>query len=127
MARQQSVAEPTRAGRHDVANRCQLRSPRASTAAALQLAPPSALTSTRAMPSSAHAQPEISMGALSAQVSPVAGVTITDCGATDQTGTVLVPSCASGAGSLYQRVVNAPSARRSASAMRVSHFTLLVP
>jgi hypothetical protein len=58
-----------------------------------------------------------------------AGATITDCGAIAQTGTVRPRADArsSSTGSLYQRVVNGPGARASASVMRVSHFTLFVP
>src|SRR5271166_3000466 len=129
VARAQSVAGPKAAGRQDIANRCQFRSTRGSHSAALQLAPPSALTSTRSTPSSDQAQPRISTAVSRRQVSPGAGATITHCGATDQTGIVFAPSRPSeaGAGSLYQRVVNAPSERLSASVIRVSHFTLLVP
>ena len=54
-----------------------------------------------------------------------AGATITDCGAIDQTGTVdpVGWPASSSTGSLYQRVVNGPRARLSASVTRMSHFT----
>ena len=58
-----------------------------------------------------------------------AGETISDSGAIDQTGVTTPVSrpAPSRTGSLYQRLVNGPGARRSASVIRASHFTLLVP
>src|ERR1700681_968520 len=128
-AREHSTCVPDSTGRHEAQNRCQARSARGPASAVSQVPPPSALTSTRSIPPSAHAQPQISRGLSRASASPGAGDTITDSGATDQTGAVvpqLRPST-SKTGSLYQRVVKAPAYRISASVIRVSHLTLLVP
>ena len=91
----------------------------------LQVLPPSVLTSTRARSSSDQAQPQISTGVPRLCIAPGLGATITDCGATAQTGTIS-PGLL-GSGSLYQRVVNAPVGRVCARVMRLSHFTLFVP
>jgi hypothetical protein len=81
------------------------------------------------MPQSAQAHPHTSCSVLRVRACPGAGDTMTDSGATDQTGTVLPtsPPAVLGTGSVYQRVVKGPDARVAATVMRVSHLTLLVP
>ena len=80
-------------------------------------------------PPSAQAQRQISAFTPMANVWSGAGETITDSGAMGPTGTVAPVDCPAvfWTGSLYQRVVNGPAARASASVSRVNHFTLFVP
>src|SRR5690349_3104563 len=125
LAREASVTAARLLGTHEIAKRCQPRSDASSSCAGRQ-SPPSTLTSTWTTPPSAQAQPQTSTACWALTVASGAGATITDCGAMAQTGAVR-PLASSSSGSLYQRVVNGPEARVSASVMRVSHFTLLVP
>src|SRR5437660_4588477 len=128
VAREASVITADFFGTQGSVNRCQARPDGGSSAARIQ-SPSSTRTSAFATPPSAQAQPQISIRWAAAMTASGAGATITDCGATAQTGAVRPlagagPSCT---GSLYQRVVKGPGARSCASVMRVSHFTLLVP
>src|SRR4029079_7434190 len=128
-AREPSATAPSTTGCHDILNLCQLRCARLSTFASDQVSPPSVLTSTRSIGSSAQVQPQISTGAPRLRGASGAGSTMMDSGATAQTGMVFpdaVPSELS-TGSLYQRVVKELCTRSAASVRRVSHLTLLVP
>src|SRR6516162_10464825 len=128
VARDASVTVPHLLGSQDSVKRCQARSPVGSSCAGCQ-DPPSTLISTRPTPPSAQAQPQISIALDALMAASGAGATITDCGAIAQTGTVrpLADPHSPCTGSLYQRVVNGPDARSSASVIRVSHLTLFVP
>src|SRR5262245_46364651 len=127
--RELSSCRPRCAGRQVAVKRRQARETDGSTAACSQPVPPSTLTSTASTPPSAQAQPQISTAVPAVRVCSGAGETMTDSGAIAQTGTESPVGCPapSRTGSLYQRVVNGPDARLSASVSFVSHFTLLVP
>ena len=101
-----------------------------SSSARRHVAASSVQTYTLRTPPSAHAQPHISrLADDSSMVSSGAGGTMSESGAIDHTRVASPVSrpTPSSTGSLYQRVVNAPSARVSASVNRVSHLTLFVP
>ena len=109
--------------------RCHDRVVGGSRPAGIQLAPPSALSSTALTPPSAQAQPQISKSSPAVTAWFGAGDTMTNFGAIDQTGLVEPVGCpaASRTTSLYQPVVNGPAARVSMSVSRHSHLTLFVP
>src|SRR5215470_7066130 len=128
VARDASVTVPHFSGIQDSVKRCQARSAAGSRRVGCQ-GPPSTLISTWPTPPSAQAHPQISVALEALTAASGAGATIADCGAIAQTGTVrpLADAHSPCTGSLYQRVVNGPAARASASVTRVSHLTLFVP